>query len=100
MVVAVVWAKADCFREWLRALSCVCQHESTTVRVEPEGFGFGNETRRDRETKDRDMGSILVDYHTEELETSVQLRILRAERENVLGQIIIRDRIYGEEQSM
>ena len=46
------------------------------------------------------MGSILVDYHTEELETSVQLLILRAERENVSGQIIIRDRIYGEEQSM
>ena len=37
-------------------------------------------TRRDRETKDRDTGSILVDYQTEELETSVQLLILRAER--------------------
>ena len=32
-------------------------------------------------TKDRDTGSILVDYQTEELETSVQLLILRAERE-------------------
>ena len=31
--------------------------------------------------KDRDMESILVDYQTEELETSVQLLILRAERE-------------------
>ena len=32
-------------------------------------------------TKDRDTGSILVDYQTEELETSVRLLILRAERE-------------------
>ena len=62
-------------------LSCVCQHESTRVRVEPEGFGIGNETRRDREMKDRDTGSILVDYQTEELETSVRLLILRVERE-------------------
>ena len=73
--------KADRFREWLRALSCVRQHESTRVRVEPEGFGIGNEMRRDREMKDRDTGSILVDYQTEELETSVQLLILQAERE-------------------
>ena len=57
-------------------LSCVCQHKSTRVRVEPEGFGIGNEMGRDRETKDRDTGSILVDYQTEELETSVQLLIL------------------------
>ena len=73
--------KANCFREWLRALSCVHQHELTRVRVEPKGFRFGNEMRRDRETKDRDTGSILVDYQTEELETSVQLLILRVERE-------------------
>ena len=45
--------KADQFREWLRALSCVRQHESMRVRVEPEGFGIGNETRRDREMKGR-----------------------------------------------
>ena len=32
-------------------------------------------------TKDRDTGSILVDYQTEGLETSVRLLILRAERE-------------------
>ena len=51
-------------------------------------------------TKDRDTGSILVDYQTEELETSVRLLILRAERENVLGQIIIGDCMYEEEQSM
>ena len=38
-------------------------------------------TRRDRETKDRDMGSILVDYQTEELETRLRLLILQAERE-------------------
>ena len=37
--------------------------------------------RRDRETKDRDMGSILDDYQTKELETRVQLLILQAERE-------------------
>ena len=46
------------------------------------------------------MGSILVDYQTEELEISVRLLILRVERENILGQIIIRDRMYGEERSM
>ena len=57
-------------------------------------------TRRDGGTKDRDTGSILDDYQTEELETSVRLLILRAERENVSGQIIIGDRMYGEEQSM
>ena len=51
-------------------------------------------------TRDRDTGSILVDYQTEELETSVRLLILRAERENVSGQIIIGDRMYGEERSM
>ena len=43
--------------------------------------GSGMRTRRDRETKDRDMGSILVDYQTEELETRVQLLILQVERE-------------------
>ena len=32
-------------------------------------------------TKDRDTGSILVDYQTEGLETSVRLLILQAERE-------------------
>ena len=57
-------------------------------------------TRRDRGTKGRDTGSILVDYQTEELETSVRVLILRAERENVSGQIIIGDRMYEEEQSM
>ena len=36
---------------------------------------------RDRETKDRDTGSILDDYQTKELETRVRLLILRAERE-------------------
>ena len=34
------------------------------------------ERERDREMKDRDTGSILVDYQTEELETRVQLLIL------------------------
>ena len=50
--------------------------------------------------KNRDTGSILVDYQTEELETSVRLFILRAERENISGQIIIGDHMYGEERSM
>ena len=35
--------KANRVREWLQALSCVHQHESSRVRVEPEGFGIGNE---------------------------------------------------------
>ena len=38
-------------------------------------------TRRDRGMRDRDTGSILVDYQTKELETRVQLLILQAERE-------------------
>ena len=62
-------------------LSCVHQHESTRVRVEPKVSGLGPRMRRDRETKDRDTGSILDDYQTEELETRVRLLILRAERE-------------------
>ena len=45
------------------------------------GSGSRNGTRRDRGMKDRDTGSILDDYQTEELETSVRLLILRAERE-------------------
>ena len=40
----------------------------------PKGLGSGK--RRDRGTKDRDTGSILVDYQTEELETRVRLLIL------------------------
>ena len=35
--------KADRFWGWLRVLSCVCQHESTKVRIEPEGFRIGEE---------------------------------------------------------
>ena len=38
--------KADWVREWLQALSCVRQHESTRVREEPEGFGIGNEVEK------------------------------------------------------
>ena len=66
----------------------------------PKGSGSGMGTRRDRGTKDRDTGSILDDYQTEELETSVRLLILRVERENVSGQIIISDCMYGEERSI
>ena len=48
-------------------------HESLWVKGNPKG----SELRRDREkTKDRDIGSILVDYQTEGLETRVQLLIL------------------------
>ena len=77
---------------------CCLASVSTSQRgseKNPKGSGSGTRSRRDRDT-----GSILVDYQTEELETSVQLLILRAERENVLGQIIIGDRMYGEERSM
>ena len=82
-------------------LSCVRQHESMRVREEPEGSGIGNEGQEGTErTRGRDTGSILVDYQTEEIETSVRLLILQAERENVSGQMIIRDRMYGEERSM
>ena len=38
--------KADRVREWLRALSCIRQHESTRVREEPEGFGIRNEVEK------------------------------------------------------
>ena len=58
VVVVVAWAKADRVREWLRTLSCVRQHESTRVRVEPEGFGIGNEDdrgQRERRTEIREV---------------------------------------------
>ena len=42
---------------------------------------WDRERERDRETEGRDMGSILVDYQTEELETRIRLLILQAERE-------------------
>ena len=50
--------------------------------------------------KDRDTGSILVDYQTEKLETRVQLLILRAERETYRDRLWISDRMYGEGRSM
>ena len=74
----------------------VVESQSRTRRVRDRERGREGTER----TKDRDMGSILVDYQTEELETSVRLLILQAERENVSGQIIIGDRMYGEERSM
>ena len=47
-----------------------------------QGNAKGSGSGVDREkTEDRDMRSILVDYQTEELETRVQLLILRVERE-------------------
>ena len=70
--------------------------QSRTQRVRDRERGREGTER----TKDRDMGSILVDYQTEELETSVRLLILQAEREIISGQIIIGDCMYGEEQSM
>ena len=53
----------------------VDEGQSRTRRVQERGQ---EGTER---TKDRDVGSILVDYQTEGLETSVRLLILRAERE-------------------
>ena len=58
------------------------------------------ERERDREMENRDMGSILVDYQTEGLETRVQLLILQAERETYWERLGIGDRMYGEERSM
>ena len=80
----------------LRPSAQVDRGQSRTRRVRDWEQGQEGTER----TKNRDMGSILVDYQTEELETSVQLLILRAERENVSGQIIIGDCMYGEERSM
>ena len=77
----------------LRPSARVNKGQSRTRRVRVREQGREGTER----TKDRDTGSILVDYQTGELETSVQLLILRAERENVSGQIIIGDRMYGEE---
>ena len=61
----------------LRPSARVVESQSRTRKV--------RDREREREgterTKDRDMGSILVDYQTAGLETSVQLLILRAERE-------------------
>ena len=97
VVVVVMWAKADQFREWLRVLSCVLQQWVVVGQGNPKGSGSG----KDREkTEDRDTGSILVDYQTEELETRVRLLILRAEREMYRDRIGIGDHMYGEEQSM
>ena len=97
VVEAVAWAKANQFREWLRALSCILQHESLWVKGNPKGLGSG----RDREEmEDRDMGSILVDYQTEGLETRVWLLILQVERETYRERLGIRDRMYREERSM
>ena len=80
----------------LRPSARVDEGQSRTQRVRDQERGREGTEKM----KDRDTGSILVDYQTEELETSVQLLILQAERENVSGQIIIRDHMYGEEQSM
>ena len=55
----------------------VVESQSRTRRVRDRERGREGTER----TKDRDTGSILVDYQTEELETSVQLLILQAERE-------------------
>ena len=60
----------------------------------PKGLGSGVDREK---TEDRDMGSILVDYQTEELETRVQLLILRAERETYWDRLGIGDHMYGEE---
>ena len=61
----------------LRPSARVVEDQSRTRRVRDRERGREGTER----TKDRDTGSILVDYQTEGLETSVQLLILRAERE-------------------
>ena len=61
----------------LRPSARVDKGQSRTQRVRDWEQGREGAERM----KDRDTGSILVDYQTEELETSVQLLILRAERE-------------------
>ena len=55
----------------------VVESQSRTRRVRDREHGREGRER----TKDRDTGSILVDYQTEGLETSVRLLILRVERE-------------------
>ena len=59
VVVVVAWAKADQVREWLRALSCVRQHESMKVRVEPKGFGIGNENEKGQRDEGQRYGKYL-----------------------------------------
>ena len=61
----------------LRLSARVDEGQSRTRRIRDRGRGREGTER----TKDRDMGSILVDYQTEGRETSVRLLILRAERE-------------------
>ena len=61
----------------LRPSARVNEGQSRTQRVQDQERGREGTER----TRDRDTGSILVDYQTEGLETSVRLLILRAERE-------------------
>ena len=61
----------------LRPSARVVKGQSRTQRVWDWERGREGTER----TKDRDTGSILVDYQTKELETSVRLLILQAERE-------------------
>ena len=63
----------------LRPSARVDEGQSRTRRVRNRERGREGTER----TKDRDTGSILVDYQTEELETSVRLLILRAEKERI-----------------
>ena len=90
VVVAVAWARADRFREWLRALSCVCQHESTKVGVEPKGFGIGNENKKGQRDEGQRYGkylSWLSDWRTRDKGTTTYT--MSGER-NVSGQIMNR----------
>ena len=61
----------------LRPSARVDEGQSRTQRVWDRERGREGTER----TKDRDTGSILLDYQTEGLETSVQLLILQVERE-------------------
>ena len=90
MVVVVAWVKANRFWEWLWALSCVHQHESMRIRVEPEGFGIGNKNekgQRDEGQRYRKYLSWLSDWRTRDKGTTTYT--MSRER-NVSGQIMDR----------
>ena len=79
------------------ALSCVLQHKSMEVREEPKEFGIGKGIG---EMKDRDTGSILVDYQIEGTRDRVRLLIVQVEGEMYWDRLGIGDYIYGKEQSI
>ena len=67
------------------------------VREEPKEFGIGKGIG---EMKDRDTGSILVDYQIEGTRDRVRLLIVQVEGEMYWDRSGIGDYIYGKEQSI